>query len=87
MRGGVLGDNTLDGADCGAVHGGDFFALLTGGGEVLVVSPAVHSSPQCSGTSAIQRDSNALNGCGAPPFEGTPQPISYGFERANSATG
>ena len=36
---------------------------------------------------SIQRDSNALNGCGAPPFEGTPQPIFYGFERANSATG
>ena len=48
VRGGVLRDNALNRADCGTVHGGDFFALLTCGGEVLVVSPAVHSSPQCS---------------------------------------
>ena len=48
VRGGVLRDNALNRADCGTVHGGDFFALLTGGCEVLVVIPAIHSSPQCS---------------------------------------
>ena len=41
-------------------------ALLTGGGEVLVVSPAVHSFPNALCTSAVQRGSNCSKRLWAP---------------------
>ena len=73
VRGGVLGDNSLNGADRGTVHGGDFFALFTGCGEVLLVSPAVHSSPMlCAQYFNVL---NTLNGCGAPSISRVPHSL------------